>query len=184
MSKLQELYEQSGGDNPVRKGDLSRLFGEIIHELDLDDKQIRLLMYKWVNDPSNKVPNDPSSRSSARGNIRKDIRREEITWKVFKKLIRWLRPIRGRLVIELDWENGKTSRHQINMDGDEFPIINLGTVDTEGSASEGSGFKIGNGGGNAFFAKQQDRLRRAKELGSVAAGKVANILDNMTDEEE
>lgn len=182
MSKLKDLYEKTSGGNPLRKGDLSRLFGAIISEINLDDKQIRMLMAKWVDDPKNRVLKDPSSRSSARGNIRKDIRREEITWKVFTKLIRWLRPVRGRLIIELDWSTGETTRHQITMDGEELPIENLGTIPTDTSSNKKDILTLGDVD-SSLIARQRERLRRASQFGASVIDHVSSVIERMTDDD-
>lgn len=84
-------------------------------------------MIKYLDDPRNGIPRD--LKSSARGNLNKELVRDKITWKVFRKALRFLGPSFIRFEIHFRWSDGTTSVHGVN--------LNAGPVN-ESVESEGS----------------------------------------------
>jgi len=72
---------------------------------------------KYIDDPKNgiKDKDNPKVRCTERGNIIQEILRPNMTWKVFAKNLRILPIVRGKFIIELEWELGITTHHAVNV---------------------------------------------------------------------
>lgn len=73
-------------------GVLSRIYRQLLVELDIQPERFHRLMYDWLNDPINGVATDLKRRSSARGNFIKELVRPTMSWKVFLKAVKMLKP--------------------------------------------------------------------------------------------
>jgi hypothetical protein len=72
-------------------------------------------MKRYLNDPRNGFAGNGKMRSSERGNLIKEIRRPDMTWKVFQKCIQFLDPLGVEFEIRLKWRNGKTTLHTLRV---------------------------------------------------------------------
>lgn len=81
----------------------------------MDLHQWNKLMEKHLDDPIEKIPNTSAARSSARGNLNRELKENDITWKVFEKGIRFLRPLRAEFRVKLHWQNGSVTEHAITL---------------------------------------------------------------------
>ena len=71
------------------------------------------LINKYLNDPRNGINiQDRDTKSSARGNITKELTRPEITWKVFCKGLRVINACKMELSIKLHLEDGTIIEHE------------------------------------------------------------------------
>lgn len=116
MSK--DLDRMLGSPNKgVREatGVLAKLYRQILADLDITPMKFNQLMEKYLQDPKNKIPPDSKNRSSERGNLIKEMRRSDMTWKVFLKCIRFLSPVEMRFEVHLKWGDKKTTIHGVNM---------------------------------------------------------------------
>lgn len=77
-------------------------------------------MEYFLADPRNGIPANIKERSSARGNIRKELLRGSMTWKVFCKGIRFLQVPRFTITICLHHRNGDKSFHEHTVVIDEL----------------------------------------------------------------
>jgi hypothetical protein len=73
-------------------GVLSRIYRQLLLELDVQPEKFHRLLYDWLNDPKNGVATDLKRRSSARGNFIKELVRPSMSWKVFLKAVKMLKP--------------------------------------------------------------------------------------------
>lgn len=107
-------------------GVLARLFRLILVENRIDIPRWSRLMDRYLDDPRNGIPRNGKDRSSARGNLNKELRRETMTWKVFRKALQFLGPVSIRFEVHLTWANKVTSIHHLDM-----PLHPTSTVDEE-----------------------------------------------------
>ena len=70
-------------------------------------------MESYLNNPTNRVPRSSKGRSSARGNLSKEILKSNMTWKNFEKAIKFLNPIKAEFSIKLHWKNGRVTNHHV-----------------------------------------------------------------------
>lgn len=109
------LAEKDWGVGAARNV-LARLFRQVLRDLGIEHQMWHRLMLRYLNDKRNNIPPNGKDRSSARGNLNKELRRDRMTWKVFNdKAIPFLNPIKVRFVLEMTWANNKTTRHELNM---------------------------------------------------------------------
>lgn len=97
------------------RGVLAYLFRKILMDIDLDMWRWQRLMNKFLEDPRNGIPPNGKDRSSARGNLNKELHRPRMTWKVFEKAMRFLGPVELRFEVHLKWEGGKRTKHGVNI---------------------------------------------------------------------
>lgn len=75
----------------------------------LADRQVSLIkwsgyMERYLSDPRNGVRQDSKSRSSARGNLNKELLKAWISWKVFEKGLRFLGPVQAEISVKFIWD--------------------------------------------------------------------------------
>lgn len=97
------------------RGILARMFRKILADANIKYWEWDSLMERYLNNPRNRVPNNTKDRSSARGNLNKELYRETMTWKVFDKALRFLSPVRVRFEVHITWENKRTTIHGVDV---------------------------------------------------------------------
>lgn len=118
--KYDILAERDKGVGQARNV-LARLFRQILRDLNIKHSDWHHLMLRYLNDPRNKIPPNGKDKSSARGNLNKELRRNRMTWKVFfDKAIPFLNPKKVRFIMEMEWQNGRTTRHELFINREEF----------------------------------------------------------------
>lgn len=108
--KLRALGEEIGSGSV--DSILASLFMKIIKDLHLDSTmRFNQLMERFLSDPRNGYPQNIKERSSARGNLRKELMRNVQTWKVFCKGLRFINVNRFKIIVELHHANGEITSH-------------------------------------------------------------------------
>ena len=124
--KLLEIGE------PVRTGStdsiLANLFQQILRVCKIETIAFNALMNDYLNDIRNNIPQNVKEKSSARGNLRKALLRQTMTWKVFCQGLRFLKFKRFSITITLYHANGKVTHHVQNI---QLSDLNL-SDDVEG----------------------------------------------------
>lgn len=95
---------------------LSRLFRQILADINVTPLRWSELMVQYLNDPRNGIAKNSRERSTARGNLNKELRRPAMTWKTFHKGLSFLRPRRIRFEIQLEWSDKRTTLHSVTLD--------------------------------------------------------------------
>lgn len=98
-------------DKRVReaRGVLSAIWRQFLALRNIDGFQWDRLMRNYLNDPRNGVRNNSRDRSSARGNINKELlKRDDITWRVFLKALNFLDPVKIVFSVRVTFKDGKT----------------------------------------------------------------------------
>lgn len=104
------------------KNNLAILFSRIMTKIRLTPDKIEDNNRMFVRNPLNQVPDDSGKRSSAAGNIRKEIERNTMTWRVFEKLIRWARPKSAKVLVVIDWKDGTQTIDSVNIRIDDYVL--------------------------------------------------------------
>lgn len=92
-------------------GILAHLFRRMLRDLNVSPMRWGSLMYDFITDPRNGVPDNKKDQTSYRGNFVKEFERRQMTWKVFCKAMRFLQLPRIELVIRAHHRNGKVTEH-------------------------------------------------------------------------
>lgn len=92
-------------------GVLSRLWCQMLKDLDVNIPRWNDYMHTFVTDPGNGFPPTKNGQTSARGNITKEFSRPQMTWKVFMKALRFLKVIRVEIAIKCHYADRAPSTH-------------------------------------------------------------------------
>lgn len=82
------------------------------------------LLERFISNPANGVPNNVKERSSARGNLRKELLRAVMSWRVFCKAIRFNNVPRFDITITLYHRNKSVTSHTLAVNTETIPIDN------------------------------------------------------------
>jgi len=96
-------------------GALSRLFRQILLDVNLSRLRWASLMDQYIKDPRNRIHQTSKDISSARGNLAKELVRPDMTWKVFNKAIRFLNPRNVKISITIEWHRKRTTVHEVHI---------------------------------------------------------------------
>ena len=88
------------------------LFRAMLRDRNIKGSVWGKLMFDYLTNPANGIPDNTRDRTSMRGNLNKEFSRNEMTLKVFIKSLRFQKIARFKLIIEVEDEEGKTSKHE------------------------------------------------------------------------
>lgn len=120
MSKeFQELLDHPDKQTGRATGELARLWRKILADLRVGNLEFDRLLLAYFNDPANAVLKTGRMLASERGNLMKEFGREDITWKVFLKGLKFLRPRSIKISITLTWNDprnpeGRQTVHELH----------------------------------------------------------------------
>jgi hypothetical protein len=100
---------KGGGSDSI----LADLFHRIMLGIGINSHRFDRLMESYLNDPRNAIPQNIKDRSSARGNLRKELLKSAMSWKVFCKGLRFLNIRRFHINIKLEHANGDITSHDM-----------------------------------------------------------------------
>lgn len=95
---------------------LSRLWRRILFAQGINPLLWEKMMVRYLNDPLHNIPPTGNRRSSARGNLQKELSRPSMTWKVFQKAMRFLNPKRVRFMVEITWWSNRVTTYAETLD--------------------------------------------------------------------
>ncbi len=90
------------------RGHLSKIFRQFLVALDIDGWKWDRFMRIYLTNPRNGIPNNSRDRSSARGNLNKELKRDDMTWRVFMKAMEFLDPVKVTFTVTATFKNGRT----------------------------------------------------------------------------
>lgn len=103
------------------RGVLAHLFRMMVMALIGNHQRWAMYMIRYLDDPKNGIPNNASDRSSARGNLNKELERADMTWPVFRKGILFLNPKKAIFRIHLHMPNRTIRRYEMELP-DHLPV--------------------------------------------------------------
>ncbi len=95
------------------KSVLAFLFRSMLRELRIGPAEWQNLMNRWLNDPTNGVPDNPKERSTARGNLDKALTSPSMTFLMLTKGIRFLSYILRYVRIEIHFVDDRGRDYKI-----------------------------------------------------------------------
>ncbi len=113
--KMEDLLARGDKGHNTARGILSKIFRQLLLELNITPIMFNKLLNQYLKDPRNRVSKTSKGRSSTRGNISKELRKSRMTWANFEKGIRFLNPVKATFHIRLEWKNGRTTNHSITI---------------------------------------------------------------------
>lgn len=109
---------------------LTKLYRTILMELGIEHAVIDQYLIKYLDDPESGIKVTGKDRASVRGNILKQLGKDAITWKIFCKGLRLLRPKHITLSVELEWSRGRKTVHSVDITGVE-PVARADEIDED-----------------------------------------------------
>ncbi len=85
-----------------KRNDLARMLANIKSGISGGEQKIRYYIDEYIGDPINGIPSNRRDKSSARGNIVKELNRDNITWLVFIRAMRVFQITNFKITIEFD----------------------------------------------------------------------------------
>lgn len=115
LTKLEKLLASEDKGTSSGKGALSKILRSFWKDIGLSHQHIATLIDAWLEDPNNEFEQDLTKINNNRGNARKDNERDELTWKIFTRNLRILRPLEVRFLVRIRFKNGATFRQIATM---------------------------------------------------------------------
>lgn len=110
-TKLESLLDEDNkGMMNAGVKTLSKMLRGFWRDIGLNHAQIALLIQHWLDDPNNQYEDDLTKVNNARGNIRKDLEKDDMTWRIFIRNLRILRPVEIRFLVRIKFRNDRTFR--------------------------------------------------------------------------
>ena len=107
-TKLEKMLEEADRGLSSASGTLSKMLRGIWRDLKLNNAHIDMLITQWLDDPDNQYQQDQIKLHNAKGNIRKDLEKDDTTWKIFVRNLRILRPLEVRFVVNIKFRNDRS----------------------------------------------------------------------------
>jgi len=97
-------------------GILARLWRQINLDLGIGGNKFEILLTDFIAAAKRGIPAHRVSRHFTRGNLRRELEKNTMTFKVFVKGLRFLKITKLRLVVELTHASGRKTVHQTEVD--------------------------------------------------------------------
>ena len=110
LTKLEKLLMDDDKGVSSGSGALSKILRSFWKDIGLSHQHLAALIDAWLEDPNNEFEQDQTKINNSRGNIRKDNEKDKLTWKIFTRNLRILRPLEVRFLVRLKFKNGATFR--------------------------------------------------------------------------
>lgn len=109
-TKIEKLLEDDDKGVSSASGALSKILRSFWKDMGWNHFHVKTLFDLWVQDPNQEFDQDPTKLNNSLGNIRKDFERDELTWKLFTRNLRIMRPLEVRFLVRIKFKNGHTFR--------------------------------------------------------------------------
>lgn len=115
LTKLEKLLMDDDRGVSSGVGALSKILRSFWKDIGLSHQHLTALIDAWLDDPNNEFDQDQTKINNSRGNVRKDNENDQLTWKIFTRNLRILRPVEVRFLVRLKFKNGATFRQIATM---------------------------------------------------------------------
>lgn len=109
--KLVDILNDSEAAIGQARGMLAKLYRIVLRDLNVNIYDFERYMSSWLDNPINNIPKYGKERSSERGNVIKEVERENMTWRVFIKHIRFMKIKHMHIQISLTGADDKVTVH-------------------------------------------------------------------------
>lgn len=138
-NKLTELMARKDRGAKLAENVLTRAFRDMLTQLSIDEDKLTTLMEVYLRNPARllemdaEVRDDPiklaNKLANDRGNLKKEIEKDEFTFKVFLKLIELLRLKDFRISFQGTWHDGYTIKNDYFLDPEDLENIEVSESD-------------------------------------------------------
>ena len=92
LPPIQQLLNAPDKGKSRARGIFSRLFRDVLDVMEIGPNAWNMLMIRYLDDPTSHIGPSSKDRSTARGNINKELARTSMSGNVFIKALRFIRP--------------------------------------------------------------------------------------------
>ncbi|WP_144106719.1 hypothetical protein [Paraburkholderia sp. BCC1886] len=124
FARILQSKDKGVSNTSGANGVLSRLWRQMLYDLNIGGPRYGNLMHDFVTDIRNGYPPTRRDQTSARGNLTKEFARPQMTWKVFMKGLRFLQIEEVEFAIRCKHRNGKITTHGTMVDFGSRAMVN------------------------------------------------------------
>lgn len=131
---LKEIVSDTDKQVSQSSNPLTKLYRTMLLDMDIKHSNIDHYINLYLDDPSLGIPKNSKDRSSERGNLLKQLGKSAISWKIFTKGLRLLRPKHVRLTVTFTDQRDRVTVHSVDLAGtddmlDDGEDDNLDVID-------------------------------------------------------
>jgi hypothetical protein len=143
MMKLLSAPDKGISQTHGPNGILARLFRTILYDEDITPFRYMDLMDAFIREGQSGVPVNRVDLTSWRGNLTKELGKEQMSWKVFCKALRFLQIIKIEFQITAYWKKGKVTKHATWVDfGSKEALNELNKPEDDSSSDDNAQYKL------------------------------------------
>mgnify|MGYP000085355068 FL=1 len=120
---LKEVIMDHDKQVGMSRNALAKLFRTLLLDLNIKHHDLDQYIVRYLDDPTNAVPRNNKDRSSEKGNLLKQLGKDAITWRIFTKGLKLLRPKQVRLILEFTDQKNITTVHSVDLTGSNDDLI-------------------------------------------------------------
>jgi hypothetical protein len=109
--RLKNLINRKNSTPNGANGILANLFADIVRVMNITMPRFSHLLQMYVEDPRNGIPAIRKEQTTERGNLAKQLTKNQLTWKVFCKGLQILKIKRIKFTVTATWANDKITEH-------------------------------------------------------------------------
>lgn len=137
-NRLTELMQRPDRGARLAQNVLTRAFRDMLTQLDIDEGRLTILTEVYLRDPKRRkdAKIDQNKLANDRGNLKKELEKDEFTIKVFLKLMKLLRlkdfeiNFKAKRHDGYELNEGKGLTYRLDLDVDDFDL-DLESVDVD-----------------------------------------------------
>lgn len=95
------------------KGFLAKIFRQMLLDYNVSPREFNMRLNRYIKNPANNIPDTPRLRSSVRGNLSKELRKNKMTWSNFIKALNFLAPVKATVIMQFKLPNGELSVSEV-----------------------------------------------------------------------
>jgi hypothetical protein len=92
-------------------GILASLWRQVLLDVNMKPPRFEILLDDFINNAKRGIPEDRVSRHFTRGNLRRELEKETMTFKVFMKGMKFLKIVKINFAVELEHQSGRKTVH-------------------------------------------------------------------------
>lgn len=97
-------------------GILARLWRQILDDVNMKPNRFEVLLSDFITNAKRGIPEHRVSRHFTRGNLRRELEKDTMTFKVFMKGMKFLKIVKINFTVELQHQSGRKTLHQTTID--------------------------------------------------------------------
>lgn len=118
MSKsLKEIVADTDKQVSKSRNPLAKLYRTILLDKGINHNTIDHYLNQYLDDPTLGIPKNSKDRSSERGNLLKQLGKPTLSWKIFTKGLRLLRPKHIIITLTFVDQRDVVTKHSIELEG-------------------------------------------------------------------